>query len=230
MPSLFFPLLTNIYIWDDSVALCVPQLSHPPVSKVLTTKMIESLERLNWQGRGRVRGKRGGLYIFSLRELWRCINSSALPNFWKRFQWENKWDCNTSYLSKVKHWIICGSVCFLPKFAVEKKEFQSCWCHDDKISRWRIQSIVQMFQIHHAKYPNLWKHLVTIFLILFLIFWQGTVADWFTELKSQNHNIFYPELPGWYSRMGFWYFKDLYFLLLGNSSRRNYFSDFYYLS
>ena len=69
------------------------------------------------------------------------------------------------------------------------------------------------------------------FVLDILVGYSCRLIYWAYEPKSQH---FYPELSGWYSWMGFWYFKDLYFLLLGNSSRRNYFSifyfDFYYLS
>lgn len=31
------------------------------------------------------------------------------------------------------------------------------------------------------------------------------------SLRAKITTFFYPRLSGWYSRMGFWYFKDLYF-------------------
>lgn len=124
--------------------------------------------RMKVTRKGRARRKWDGLCIFSFSETWMCINSSFLClNSKKDSSGERNRIINplASHMSSTE---LC--VCFLPKLAVEKKGFQSCWCHDAKISRWKIQSIVQMFQIHNAKYPNLWKHPAMIFLHLSLIF------------------------------------------------------------
>lgn len=97
------------------------------------------------------------------------------------------WVCVRAYVCVYVYVWMC--VCFPSKLVVKKEGLQSYWCHDAKICRWGIQSMVQMFQIYNAKHPHLWTHTVVIFFTLLLISWQGSLAAWFAELKSQKSHF-----------------------------------------